>query len=110
MTATIEQRLALLERDNAETKLEIATIKGQFEFISGQLRDVQRYMHNRFGQIEATQAEHGATMGRTAVILAEHGSRLDRIEHGLTALRRDLPKLAADAMREVLAERDGRPI
>ena len=103
MTQTIEQRLALLEHDNAETNHEIATMKGQFEFISGQLRDVQRYMHNRFDQIVARfdKVEGEVRQG--------FGDLRRDMERGFEAVRRDLPKLAADAMREVLAERDRKP-
>ena len=35
-------------------------------------------------------------------------TRLDRIEQKVDALRRDLPQIVGDTIRDVLAERDGR--
>ena len=52
MAPTIEDRLAALEKENVEIKRRLSTMEGQFEYISGQLRDVQLYMHARFEQID----------------------------------------------------------
>ena len=79
-------------------KREIATLAGQFEFISSQLRSVQLYMHNRFDQIDQ----------RFEKMQGEMDQRFERVERQVSDLRRDFPKMAADAMREVLAERDRR--
>ena len=87
---TIEERLSALERENVDIKLRLSTVEGQFEFISGQLRDMQVYMHAKFAQID---------------------QRFDRVEAELrgvkaevASLRRDLPVIVADVMREVLRE------
>ena len=96
MSQTIEQRLTRLERDNVELKREVATLAGQFEFISSQLRAVQVYMHNRFDQI----AE------RFEKVELEIASLRSETRSEFASLRRDFPKMAAEAMREVLAERD----
>ena len=48
MAVTVEERLSALERENVEIKSRLPTVEGQFEYISGQLRDVQRYMHAKF--------------------------------------------------------------
>ena len=96
MADTLEDRVARLERDNVEIRRELSTASGQFEFISGQLRSVQSYMHTKFEQIDARFEQVDA--------------RFDRLENRLSKeaadLRRDFPRMAADAMREVLAERD----
>ncbi len=49
---TLTRDVADLKRrvDLAETKLSQQT--GQFEFITGQLRDVQLYMHGRFADVD----------------------------------------------------------
>lgn len=112
MSQTIEQRLAVLERDNVEMKREIATLAGQFEFISSQLRSVQLYMHNRFDQIDQrfeqvdTQFEKVNKEFRN--VRGEISGLREHVDKQIDSLRRDFPKMAADAMREVLAERDRR--
>jgi hypothetical protein len=51
--ATIEERLAALERDNIETKRKLGELEGSFQFISSQLSGIQTYMPGRFDQIDA---------------------------------------------------------
>jgi hypothetical protein len=48
----LAERVAALERDNIEIKRKLAEVGGQFEFISGQLRAMQTYMHDRFDQVD----------------------------------------------------------
>lgn len=81
--ASLEERLDRLERENTEIQRRLATVEGQFEFISGQLRTIQTYMHGKFEQVDA---------------------RFDRVEHGLSSLRQDMPGIVSDAMREVLRQ------
>ena len=80
---TVEERLTVLERDNVEIKRRLATNEGQFEFVVGQLRDMQTYMHAKFEEIDG---------------------RFDRLEAEVAGLRRDLPGIVASSLRDVLRE------
>ena len=74
--------------DLAETRL--SQLEGRFEFISGQLRDIQLYMHARFNDID----------GR----LDGMDRRFDQLENkvdGLTTELRAMPR----GIAEMIAER-----
>ena len=88
--ATIEERLHALESENIEIKRRLATVEGQFEFISRQLRESHVYMHAKFAEVD----ERFDAVDR----------RFDRIEADIKGLRTDLPGMMRDVMREVLAE------
>jgi hypothetical protein len=60
--------------------------------------ETQEWMASTLGRIAAVQDRH-------TEILSNHTQRLDRIEGDLKGLRRDLPSIVAEAMREVLKER-----
>lgn len=51
-TMDIEKEITELKRRADMTDTRLARAEGQFEFVSGQLRDMQLYMHNRFGAID----------------------------------------------------------
>jgi hypothetical protein len=53
MATNIEQEIAELKRRVGHTETRIAAPEGQFEFISGQLRDIQRHMHSQFDSLRA---------------------------------------------------------
>ena len=71
----LERELQDLKRrvDLAETRL--SQLEGQFGFISGQLEDIQLYMHARFD---------------------EHAQRLERIEAQVS----ELPRVIVETVRE----------
>jgi chaperonin cofactor prefoldin len=60
------------------TETRVGQMEGRFEFVSGQLKDIQLYMHAKFGDIE---------------------SRFDRME-----IRQDRMEQKIDALPRVLAE------
>ena len=74
--------------DLAETRL--SQVEGRFEFISGQLRDMQLYQHAKFSQIEG---------------------RMDRVEIRLDTMSIELRELTAEvralprAIAELIAKR-----
>ncbi len=76
MATDLEKELRDLKRrvDLAETRL--SQLEGRFEFVSGQLRDIQLYMHARFDDLDAK----------------------------IDGLRRDLPEIVAAAVSSVLRE------
>ena len=90
-------------------RLEIAETKltqqaGQFEFITGQLRDVQLYVHARFDDIDkelaaikcemATKAGLSATKAEMKAGFAEMNDKIDA-----------LPRVMADLLTEMLAKK-----
>lgn len=87
----VEKELKDLKRrvDLAETRL--SQIEGQFGFVSGQLRDIQLYMHARFDEVE----------GRFDGV----DGRLDGVDRHLDGMDRKLdklPDLVATAVGSVL--------
>ena len=104
MAPTIEDRLAALEKENVEIKRRLSTMEGQFEYISGQLRDVQLYMHARFEQIDKRFEQIDKRFEQV-------DKRLDKVERDVATFRTEvnrrfdeLPGIVRDVMREVLAE------
>ena len=94
--ADLKRRLEI-----AETKL--AQHAGQFEFISGQLRDVQLYMHARFDDIDTQFAAIRATIaamdakfdGKIAALDAKFDARFNALEAKVDALPRVLAEMLA---------------
>ena len=94
--ADLKRRLEI-----AETKL--AQHAGQFEFISGQLRDVQLYMHARFDDIDTQFAAIRATIaamdakfdGKIAALDAKFDARFNTLEAKVDALPRVLAEMLA---------------
>ena len=74
----------------AETKL--SQQAGQFEFISGQLRDVQLYMHAKFGDIDARFDKLESKMDRK---FAEVDQRFAGVEAKIDALPRIIAEMIA---------------
>jgi chaperonin cofactor prefoldin len=88
----LERELKDVKRrlDLAETRL--AQLAGQFEFISGQLRDVQLYMHARFGDIDDRLDKIDGRLDKV-------DGRLDTIDGSLNSL-----ETKVDALPRALAE------
>ena len=82
MPIDLEKEFKDLKRrvDLAETRLS----QGQFGFISGQLRDIQLYMHARFDDIDR---------------------KFDGVAGKIDGLRNDLPQIVANAVVDVMRER-----
>ena len=76
--------------DLAETKL--AQQAGQFEFITGQLRDVQLYMHARFEDVDKKLADIKATI---AAMDANFELKFATLEAKVDALPRVIAELLA---------------
>ena len=87
--STIEERLALLEREHTELKVRVATLDGSFQFVTGQLRDLQTYMHDRFVQVDRRFDQVDKRFDQV-------DQRFDRIENELKAL----PRAIAEIIRE----------
>ena len=61
-----------------------------------------RWVVAKLGGIAAQQDEHTLQLERIDSRLDKMDGRLSKVETGLDALRRDMPSIVADAMREVL--------
>lgn len=68
------------------------------EVAQKQTAETQTWMAGTLGRIAAVQDGHTKT-------LDDHTQRLDRIETDLKGLRKDLPAIIAETMREVLREK-----
>jgi hypothetical protein len=82
MAVDLEKELRDLKRrvDFAETRL--SQLEGQIGFISGQLRDIQLYIHARFDDLDG---------------------KFDGVAGKVDDLRNDLPQIVASAVTDVEA-------
>jgi hypothetical protein len=81
MATDVEKELRERRVDLAATRL--SQLEGRFEFVSGQLRDMQLYMHARFEDVD---------------------TRFDKLEAKVDGLRNDMPEIVATAVSAVLRE------
>ncbi len=97
----VEKELKDLKRrvDLAETRL--SQIEGLFGFVSGQLRDIQLYMHSRFDEIETRfDGVDGCLDGvdRRLDGMGRHLEGMDRHLDGMDGKLDKLPDLVAGAV------------
>ena len=100
---SLAQEFADLKRrvDLAETKL--AQQAGQFEFITGQLRDVQLYMHARFTDMDAQFNKVNMRIDRLDGKVDRLESKMD-LKFAATDAKIDGLKSEITALPRVLAE------
>ena len=89
---TLQTEVRDLKRRLELTETRVTQLEGRFEFVVGQLRDIQLYMHAKFGDMEQR--------------FDRIENRLDRLETGQTDIKRELSTMNAkiDALPRVLAE------
>ena len=95
MTVTeLEKEVRDLKRgvDLAETRL--AQGDGRFEFITGQLRDVQPYLHSRFGDIDGRLDKIDGRLDKI-------DGRLDKIDAKIDVLPRVIAELEVKVDRHI---------
>lgn len=90
MATTFEERLTALEKENTEIKRRLSTVEGQFEYISGQLRDLKLYTHARFEQVDRQ--------------IKDMRSEIDARFKAMDKRFDEIPGIVRDVMRDVLAE------
>jgi chromosome segregation ATPase len=108
----LEKEVRELKRrvDLAETRL--AQLEGRFEFISGQLRDIQLYMHRKFDEIDAKLTRHDQRFDALEARFVRLEQRFDTLEGRFDALEGRFDTLEGKvdalprALAEMLAERD----
>jgi len=88
MTVALEKEVRELRRrlDLAETRL--SQPEGRFEFISGQLRDVQLYMYARFEDVDKRFDQVDKRFEQVE-------TRLERVEGKIDALPRVIAEMLA---------------
>ena len=73
---TLQTEVRDLKRRLELTETRVTQLEGRFEFVVGQLRDIQLYMHAKFGDMEQR--------------FDRIENRLDRLETGQTDIKREL--------------------
>ncbi len=95
MAINVEQEIRELKARLDAHDTALARLTGQFEFISGQLNAMQRFMHAKF---DAIDKRFDAMDKRFDAI----DKRFDKIESDVGSLREALPDVVAEAVRGVL--------
>ena len=80
--------------DLAETRL--SQMDGRFEFVSGQLRDVQLYLHARFGDIDGRLDKIDGRLDKMDGRLDKIDGRLDKMDAKIDALPRAVAEMIAE--------------
>jgi chaperonin cofactor prefoldin len=103
---TLQTEVRDLKRRLELTETRVTQLEGRFEFVSGQLRDIQLYMHAKFGDIDARFDRVDARFDKVEARLDRVDARLDRIETTQQAMKADMVGMNAkiDALPRVLAE------
>jgi hypothetical protein len=98
-----------VEAEIRDLKRRVGELEGSFGFLSGQVRDVHRALlafeentSNRFDKVEGR-------LDRVDGCLDRVDGRLDRVEKEVRELRRDMPGIVGDAVRDALRERPAKP-
>ena len=86
----------------AETRL--SQVEGRFEFISGQLRDMQLYQHAKFSEIDGRLDKIDGRFDKIDGRLDKQDVRLTRIESRLDDLTSEVRALPR-AIAELIAKR-----
>ena len=95
---SIEERLAALERDNTETKRRLDELDGSFQFVVGQLRNIQTYMHTRFDAIDARFDAVDARFDRLDERLDDSFSAMSERFYQIDARLEVLPRAIAETI------------
>jgi tetrahydromethanopterin S-methyltransferase subunit G len=84
------------------TREEFEHLKARVDTVDGEVDGEKMVTRHILEQTRRNGDDLAAVKSR----LDRHDQRLDRIEHELGGLRKDLPKIVGDVMREVLRESD----
>ena len=103
MVLELEKEFRDLKRrvDLAETRL--SQLEGKFEFISGQLRDIQLYLHARFDDIDQRFERMDQRFERMDQRFERMDQRFERMDQRLERLESKV-----DALPRVIAELIGK--
>lgn len=79
--------------DLAETRM--SQMDGRFEFITGQLRDIQLYMHARFSDIDGRLDKMDGRLDKMDGRFDKVDGRLDKMDSKIDALPRVIAEMIA---------------
>jgi chromosome segregation ATPase len=93
---TLQTEVRDLKRRLELTETRVTQLEGRFEFVSGQLRDIQLYMHAKFGDVETRLDRIEATMATKSEMLvmkSEINAKFSEVNAKIDALPRVLAEL-----------------
>ena len=96
---TLQTEVRDLKRRLELTETRVTQLEGRFEFVSGQLRDIQLYLHAKFGDVEVRLGDVEARLDGFDMRFNNVEKRLDRNENNQLAMQ-----ASVDALPRVLAE------
>jgi hypothetical protein len=88
-----------VEAEIRDLKRRVSEIEGSFGFLTQQIKSVHK-------DLLAFQAKTEQNFAQVDGRFDKVDSRFDHLDRGLQGLRKDMPKIVGDTMREVL---DGKP-
>jgi chaperonin cofactor prefoldin len=77
------------------TDTRVGQLEGRFEFITGQLKDIQLYMHSKFSDIDARFDRIDARFDRMEARQDRTDQKIDRMDQKIDALPRVLAEMLA---------------
>jgi chaperonin cofactor prefoldin len=96
---TLQTEVRDLKRRLELTETRVTQMEGRFEFVSGQLRDIQLYLHAKFGDIEDTLTGIKSDVAGLKIAQSKTDVKVDTLNGKLDALNAKV-----DALPSVLAE------
>jgi chaperonin cofactor prefoldin len=96
---TLQTEVRDLKRRLELTETRVTQLEGRFEFVSGQLRDIQLYMHAKFGDVESrldrVEAQISGLTTEVSGMKREMNARFSEVNAKIDALPRVLAELIA---------------
>ena len=81
------------------TETRVGQLEGRFEFVSGQLRDIQLYMHRKFGEIDQRFDRLDAKVSQLDAKVSQLDAKVGQLDAKFSQL-----DAKVDALPRVLAE------
>ncbi len=95
MVMDLEKRVTRLEQEFAE-------LKGSFQWIAGQLADVQKFMHAHFEKVDERFDRVDKRFDGVEADVRELKADVREVKADVRGLRKDLPGIVSNAMRDAL--------
>jgi hypothetical protein len=94
-----------IEAEIRDPKRRVDELEGSFGFLTRQIQGVHRDLLSFEEKTDNKLREHDSRFDQ---IEAGLGGRIEKVDTELRGLRRDMPKIVGDTMREVLREQRGK--
>jgi hypothetical protein len=99
MVMNFEKEIRELQQQLAAAVKRIGEMEGSFGYIAGQLREVQNFLHQN------VDARLTGLEGKVENGFARVEKRFDKIEADVAGLRKELPGIVTEAVRDVIRSR-----